>query len=218
MQDWLNEFEKLELFQHEEHEEQDFKILEKVFTSNNYDESALFILDSRYTDKKHIDEPFEPLEIPLRIQDGKINLYRYIFQRPQDPTDEELKAMRKLGSFFTERTGLLYWWIKKFAEHKGIYVKRGYNRYLKLYDNNDNDVFVKCGELLGDDLCTFMSQRNEEYNKLIVVPFVSKEEYQTIKEIEIYMIEYTPEYLNDFNQRANKRLYEALKKIQKLKR
>lgn len=216
LKEWLNEFEKLDLFKDKEMEQHDLEVLDRVFTSSTYDFfDRLYVLEARYTDTKYINEPLDAYEIPLMISEGNISLYRYRFVRPQEPTDEELKSMRKLGSFFSVRTGLLYWWLNKLVEQKGINVKRGYSGYLKVYDNNENEVFVKCGELLGKSLCQFMSNRHEPYNKLIVVPFVNKEEYKTIKEIEIYMIEYDPKYLKDFNRRVSERINESILKLQR---
>lgn len=207
MQQWLKLFIKIDLFRNvndKEQQEQDFKVLEKIFTPRQGNYNNLYYTFSSYLD----DKENKYITLPLAIRDNKVNVYKYTFERPQDPTELELQDIKKFGRCRADRTALLYWWIKCFIEQNHIELKKAYDFYLKA-----DDVYIRCGEVTGDMLYRFMMWRGADDNKLIIVPFLDKygtDEYKVVQNIDFYMIEFTSTYLDEINKPIQEALDETV--------
>lgn len=203
MKEWLKLFTKIELFRDvkdKEQQEQDFKVLEQIFKPRQGNYNKLYYTLGNYL----FMEKSNPIMLPIALRDNKVNIYKYTFERPQEPTEEELQETKRLGRCRADRTTLLYWWIKCFTEQNHIELKKAYDFYLKA-----DDIYIRCGEVTGDMLYRFMIGREGEDNKLIIVPFVDKhgtDEYKTVQKIDFYMIEFTSTYLDEINEATQKEL------------
>lgn len=203
MKEWLKLFTKIELFRDvkdKEQQEQDFKVLEQIFKPRQGNYNKLYYTLGNYLFMEEVN----PIMLPIALRDNKVNIYKYTFERPQEPTEEELQEIKRLSRCRVERTTLLYWWIKCFTEQNHIELKKAYDFYLKA-----DDVYIRCGEVTGDMLYRFMIGREGEDNKLIIVPFVDKhgtDEYKTVQTIDFYMVEFTSTYLDEINKATQKEL------------
>lgn len=201
MQQWLNLFTKIELFRNvkdNEQQEHDFKVLEQIFTPSKGNYTKLYYTLGSYS----FMEENNPIMLPIALRDNKVNIYKYTFERPQEPTEEEVQEVKSLGRCRADRTALLYWWIKCFTSQNQIQLKKAYDFLLKA-----DEVYIRCGEVTGDMVYRLMEGREGEDNKLIIVPFVDKhgtDEYKIVQTIDFYMVEFTSTYLDEINEARQK--------------
>lgn len=213
MKEWLRDFQVVKLFEDRGNEEaikKDFDYLNKIFTSNSqtgqYGKDLFLTFNhQRILGDKEWDS------FAVAVASGDINIYKYSFDRPIEPTIDEIQEMNKLGKCSVERTMLLYWWANCFAKSKGLRIEKGYNSYLSI-----DDIFTRCGEVTGDSLYSFMIGNSDEYNKLLIFPFLDskgQDIHKTIGSIDCYLIEFTWEYLSELNKREKEQLQQIYNKI-----
>lgn len=213
MREWLKEFRIVRLFEDRSNEkviEEDFCYLNKIFTSNSQKGHYAKDLFLAFNHESILGKG-EWDSFAIAVAKGDINIYRYSFARPLEPTENDVEKMNKLGKCKAERTMLLYWWASCFAKSKGLELEKEYNSYLSI-----DKVFTRCGEVTGDSLYRFMIGNSEEYNKLLIFPFLDskgQDIHKTIENIDCYLIEFTQEYLSELNKREKEQLQQIYNKI-----
>ena len=214
MEEWMIDFKQVELFDNVEDKEQimnDFEELDKIFTSNLVASKELAKGLYMTFQNKLIIGKENYLTLPLAIKDKQIRVYKYMLERPREPTQEEMQQLRKQYNFKVERTGLLYWWAKCYAASKKIDLETYYNSFLVI----DHTIPLRCGQITGDMLFNLVLDMNEN-NKVIIFPFVDlkgEDKYKEVKRIPVYMIEFENEYLKELNRKKRDKLEESISSL-----
>lgn len=214
MGEWLADFKEIELFGNFEDKEQmmnDLEELDKIFTSNlaASKEQAKGLYMTYQNELIIGKENYSAL--PLAIRDRQIRVYKYILERPKEPSSEELQQLRGKYKFKVERTGLLYWWAKCYATSKKVDLEPYYNSFLVI----DHTIPLRCGQITGDMLFNLMLDINEN-NKVIIFPFVDlrgEDKYKEVKRIPVYMIEFENKYLKELNRQKREKLEESISSL-----
>lgn len=214
MKEWMTEFKEIKLFSYTEDEKQimsDFEELDRIFTSNlaGSAEQAKGLYMTYQNQPIIGKENYQA--IPFAIRDKQIRVYKYILERPKEPTQEEMQQLREQYRFKVERTGLLYWWAKCYATSRKIELEPYYNSFLVI----DHTIPLRCGQITGDMLFNLMLDMNKD-NKAIIFPFVDfkgESKHKEIQRIPIYMIEFRDEYLSVLRGKKLKIIEESISRL-----
>lgn len=208
---WIDEFKPVELFKDIENKDKlisDYKELDKVFTSNmgkSRETSSKRYLT--YQNQAVLGKENDEALIEA-IREDNVKIYESRIERYVNPSEQELQELKSDYNFRTERTGMLYWWLKCYTESKSIKLSPYYDSYLII----DDAIPVRCGELTGDMIYRLML-KNVHQNKALIVPFVDfygENKYKEVEYINLYIIEFAEEYLNELENIRLKKCDESM--------